>query len=99
MAKIIVSCTENPMTEEKRAAITKRVADALGVLPDDVVLLPAGLSVAVVETPADLVKAREKQDAHDKHEAEKKAKEEQHAAELKAKEEAEAEKKAAHKKS
>lgn len=79
MAKIIVSIDRDP-TEEKRAGLIKRVADALGVLEEDVVLIPAGLGVSVVEVPAELVKAREKKDANDKHEAEKAAKEEEAAA-------------------
>lgn len=76
MAKIIVT-DRNPATEQKRAALVKSVADSLGVLPEDVVLLPDGVSVSVVEVPSELAKARDKQEAHDKHEAEKKAKEEE----------------------
>lgn len=56
MAKIIVSIDA---TDEKRAAVAKLVADALGVPVADVVLVPAGCSVSVVDVPAK---------SHDKHE-------------------------------
>ncbi len=79
MSKIIVSCNAPPLSDEKRDALVKKVADALGVLVEDVVLLPCGTSVSVVDVPGDLCKAREKQEAHEKHEAEKKAKEEESA--------------------
>jgi hypothetical protein len=59
----------------------KAVADALGICAEDVIFLPAGASVSVLEVPADLAARREKMD---KEEAEKKAKEE---AEKKAEEE------------
>jgi len=87
MAKIVV-CVNGPVSDEKRDALIKRVSDTLGVLPEDVLVLPQGVSVGILEVPADLTKAREKKDAHDKHEAEQKAKEE-------AKEAHDAEKKAA----
>jgi hypothetical protein len=64
MAKIIVSIDA---TDEKRAALVKRVADALGVLAEDVVLVPAGCCVSVLEVPAELTKARDKETKHEAH--------------------------------
>jgi hypothetical protein len=49
MAKIFVSIDA---TDEKRAAVAKHVADALGVPVEDVVLVPAGCNVSVVDVPA-----------------------------------------------
>ena len=49
MAKVFVSLDA---TDEKRAAVRKLVADALGVSVDDVVLVPAGCCVSVVDVTA-----------------------------------------------
>lgn len=65
MAKIIVS-VDHAVSDEKRCALVNRVADALGVLAEDVVLVPAGVSVSVVDVPADLLAARKKKDADEK---------------------------------
>jgi hypothetical protein len=64
MAKIIVSIDA---TDEKRAATAKHVAEALGVLVEDVVLVPAGCCVSVVDVPAELTKARDKEAKHEAH--------------------------------
>lgn len=75
MPKIIVTTNENPFSDAKRDALIKRVADSLGVLAEDVVLLPTGTTASVIDVPGDLTKAREKKDAHDAAEKEKAEKE------------------------
>lgn len=58
--KVIVSYAGSLHSEQIEAK-KKTVADALGVCCEDVVLLP-GLTVSVVEVPAAMVTAREKED-------------------------------------
>ncbi len=59
-AKIIVNYPGAHPTV-KNDAMRQRVADALGVCPEDVVMLPE-VTLSVVEVPTDLTAAREKAD-------------------------------------
>ncbi len=64
------------LMDEARVALQKKVADHLGVCPEDVVVLP-GITLSVVEVPDALCAAREKADkAAAKESAEKAAAEE-----------------------
>jgi len=72
-AKILISADHN-LSREGVLEARQRVADALGVCLEDVVLC-AGLSVQVVEVPDSLVKEREKADAEAAKEKEKAEKE------------------------
>lgn len=58
--KVVVS-HDGKLSEPQVAAKKKAVADALGVCPEDVVLLP-GVTVSVVEVPASLAAARDRAD-------------------------------------
>ena len=62
MQKVIVTI-DHAAADEKRAAIAKVIADKLGVLLDDVLVVPPGVSVSIVDIPDELTKAREKKDA------------------------------------
>ncbi len=70
MAKIIVSI-EHAGSREKIAALVKLTADALGVREEDICVVPSGVTVYVLEVPAELTRAREEADVA----AEKEAKE------------------------
>lgn len=72
-AKIIVGA--QPTSDDKAAKLKQRVADALGVLADDVAIIPGVQFVAICEAPADLVKARQAKDKADGAEKEKAEKE------------------------
>ncbi len=77
------------LTDERLAQLKKQVSDNLGILPEDVIVMP-GVTLSIVEIPTAMIHAREKADK----EAEKAAADKVAAEEKAAKE---AEKKAAHK--
>lgn len=73
MPKVIVNPAGSP-SAEKVAQLKKEVADLLGILEEDVLIIP-GATLTFVEVPAAMTKARADKDAHDKAEADKLAKE------------------------
>ncbi len=70
-AKIIVNYPGS-LTDDQIVTRKQKVADALGIMPEDVVLFP-GLSIDVVEVPDALTAKREKADREAKAAAEKAA--------------------------
>jgi len=74
MAKIIVSI-DHSLTKDKLAAVAKEIADGLGVMEDDILVVRSGVSVAVVDVPAAMLEARKKRDAEKDAEAKKAAEE------------------------
>src|SRR6266545_66554 len=50
------------LSNEKLDSLKKKVADALHILPDDVVVIPDGVTVSVAEVPHDLTARRDKAD-------------------------------------
>ena len=73
MNKVLVTLA-GPATPDKVKTVTKAIADKLGVCESDVIVLPDGQSVAVVEVSDKLVEARAKADAKAKADAEAAAK-------------------------
>lgn len=61
MTKFVVG-HPGPLSEQKVAAVRRRVADQLGVPVSDVIVLGDGLTVRTVEVPETLVRARQKAD-------------------------------------
>lgn len=79
MAKKILVDYPGNLTDDTIASKRKKVADALGVCCDDVIIF-SNLGVSIVDVPDDLVKAREKADKEAADAAEKAAKEAEAAA-------------------
>ena len=73
MPKIIVN-PAGSQSVAKVAQLKKEIADQLGVLEEDVLIIPDA-TLTLVEVPTAMTKARADKDAHDKAEAEKAAKE------------------------
>lgn len=88
--KIFVTLADGPANDAKSDAIKHRVADALGICCEDVVVLNGIVGLNVVEVPAAMTAAREKADKQAAHEAEVAAKEAAKAEEAAAKAEAKA---------
>lgn len=76
--KIFVSVSGS-LSKDVVGSKKQSVADALGVSPEDVVLVPDGLSVSVIDVPDEMVKARAKADKDAEAEAEKAQKEQEKA--------------------
>lgn len=73
--KVFVNYSGNALGAEQTKSIQKRIADALCICPEDIIVLGDVQSISVVEVPAEMTKAREKQDAELKAKEEKEAKE------------------------
>ncbi len=93
MQKVILSLPSS-VAADAIDAKKKALADQLGILPEDVILLTGGASVALVDVPDALTKARDKADKEAAKAAEQ-AEKEKAAAEKAAAEKAAAEAKGA----
>lgn len=96
MHKKIVISGVGSISADKAKSLKCEIACALGVLEDDLLLMAEGVSLSVLEIPAELAKAKETKDAHDKAEAEKAAHEKEKAEKAAAKAAEKAEAKAEH---
>jgi len=77
MAKIIVNYAGD-VTDDKRKSLTKKMADLLAVLEEDIIIL-SNVTISVVEIPAEMTKARAAKDKEDAAAAEKAAHEKEKA--------------------
>lgn len=62
-AKIFVNYGDTVLSSEKSKAISQRIADALCVCPEDVLVLGGVQSISVVDVPDSMTKAYKKQEA------------------------------------
>jgi hypothetical protein len=82
------------LNDEAHVNKQREIADKLGILPEDVILMP-GLTLSVVEVPDEMVAAREKADRKAAKEEEERVQAEEEAAAKQAKAQAKAEREAA----